>query len=184
MKWLKIIIPRMIKCLVCITYITCSIALYYIGKHQSSKIYIEVPIIQTDTLQVTYYRDTCDSQFDKAILEAECSFNTLQALGKTPTKVVGDGGRAIGVYQMHKPYFKSSHLANVLGYTYIDMHSQDKANHVFWAQCGVFAYMFHKQHGRLPTKIELAMIHNGGYYGYKNAQVYKKKFIKFFNKNL
>lgn len=147
----------------------------YMNKHMANNVEV---IIKTDTVYIekVVYKDTCDSQFMKAILEAECHYNT-----SPPTeKVIGDGGRSIGIFGMQHTYFKSCPLAEMLGYKYQDMHDQQKAAHVFWAVNGVYVAKFNKEHKRLPTFEELAMIHNAGYERSYRAVQYRKKFNRLF----
>ena len=147
----------------------------YMNKHMTTNTAV---VIKVDTIYIetVVYRDTCDSQFMKAILEAECHYNT-----SPPTdKVIGDGGRSIGIFGMQLLYFKSCPLAEMLNYKYQDMHNHTQAAHVFWAVNGVYVSKFHKQHKRLPTFEELAMIHNAGYEKKERAVKYRKKFNKLF----
>lgn len=144
---------------------------------------VKTIIIETVKID-TVYRDTCDSQFMKAILETECHYYSKKAAGKTIHPPVGDGGRAIGVFQMHEIYFKGCELAEMLDYSYEDMFDEKKAAHVFWSKMAVYAYKYNKEYKKLPTFEELASIHNAGYHNRHRAKPYLIKYNKNYSKTL
>jgi hypothetical protein len=123
---------------------------------------------QIDTIFVydtcVIYKDTCDSQFFKAIIETETRNYTRLRKG-TPIKdsVMSSNGKYIGLFQMSNIYFKGCEIAQVLDYSYEQMFNPELSFHVFWAKMGVYAHRFRKQHKRLPSYEELARIHAGGY---------------------
>lgn len=116
-------------------------------------------------------RDTCDSDSDfiRAIGQIE-SNNT--------DNVVGDGGRAIGRYQIHDICVKGSGLKDLLNYQHKDMADSIKAEHVFWATMGVHCYTYAMKYGNYPSYEELARMWNGGPNGYQMQATlgYLKKF--------
>ena len=139
----------------------------------------------TDTIYIRQYVDTCDSQFMRAIIETEChGYSKIQA-GKDFYPPIGDGGRAIGIWQMHESYFDCG-LAEALNYKYEDMMRPDKSFHVFWAKMGIYTEWFRHEYGRLPTHEELARMHNGSRRGHNKEStiVYRNKFRKNFNTQL
>lgn len=69
--------------------------------------------------------------------------------------LIGDGGKAIGPYQIHREYWHDAIEADkTLGGTYQDCTREDYARRV------VKAYL--KRYGRGKTDEQLARIHNGG----------------------
>jgi hypothetical protein len=74
---------------------------------------------------------------------------------------VGDHGKAIGVYQIHRPYWEEG--TDILGVTwdYRDARDPQKARQV------VRAYLSYYGHGR--TLLDMARIHNGGPRGCEKA---------------
>lgn len=130
----------------------------------------------TDTVIQTVYRDTCDSQFMKAILQNECGY-----MNEVPTKnVIGDGGKAYGIYGMHAIYLKVTNIPDLLDYSHEDMFDHAKAHRVFWAVTGAYAYRYYRESGKMPTFEQLAQMHNGGYEGRDRAKQYLIKFKKYF----
>lgn len=75
------------------------------------------------------------------------------------TKAVGDKGRAIGVYQIHRAYWKDGTRILGVKWNYRDAFDPDKARRV------VRAYLRH--YGRGKSLIQMARIHNGGPRGYR-----------------
>lgn len=146
--------------------------------HKIDTIYKDKVIVKT------LYRDTSDSQFMKAILEAECRYITKKRRGQTVYPPVGDGGKAIGIFQMHEIYFNGSTIAPIKGFVYEDMFDEKKATAVFWAKMGVYAYRYKKEYKRLPTFKELASIHNAGYHNRHKAIHYRKKFDRNYYRRL
>jgi len=140
---------------------------------------------RTDTVIQVVYRDTADSQFMKTIIELECGAYSTIKRGKEVGKIVGDGGRAIGIFGMHHCYFDTP-LTQALQYEYEEMFDADKAYHVFWAVSGIHAYNFKKKFGRVPTLQELARMHNGSINQvHKESTLpYLKKFNKVYNRRI
>lgn len=144
-----------------------------------------VELIRIDTVTNVIYRDTSDSQFMKAILEIESSAYSKLALGKAVYPKVGDGGKAIGMFQMHESYFNCK-MSQALGYKYEDMLRPDKSFHVFWAKMGIYADWYFKEHGELPTHEQLARMHNGSRYGHNKSSTipYRNKYRKAYKSTL
>ena len=82
---------------------------------------------------------------------------------------VGDGGRALGTYQIHRVYWEDG--TKLLG---VDWRHRDATNPKK-ARCVVKAYLLHYGNGK--SLLEMARIHNGGPYGYgkKAALPYARK---------
>ncbi|MHC4355140.1 MAG: transglycosylase SLT domain-containing protein [Planctomycetota bacterium] len=75
------------------------------------------------------------------------------------SKAVGDNGRAIGAYQIHRAYWKDGTRVLGVKWSYGDAFDPGKARRV------VRAYLQH--YGRGKTLIQMARIHNGGPRGYR-----------------
>jgi hypothetical protein len=71
---------------------------------------------------------------------------------------VGDGGRAVGMYQIHRKYWQDGTRILGVDWQYRDASDPVKARRV------VRAYLCH--YGRNRTLLEMARIHNGGPKGY------------------
>lgn len=71
---------------------------------------------------------------------------------------MGDGGRAIGVYQIHRRYWQDGTRILGVNWSYRDATDPVKARQV------VRAYLRH--YGRDRSLIDMARIHNGGPRGY------------------
>ena len=72
---------------------------------------------------------------------------------------VGDGGRALGAYQIHRIYWKEGTELLGVDWPHRDASDPTKARRV------VKAYLLHYGNGR--SLIEMARIHNGGPHGYR-----------------
>ncbi|UCD50504.1 MAG: hypothetical protein JSW27_23635 [Phycisphaerales bacterium] len=78
---------------------------------------------------------------------------------------VGDGGRAIGTYQIHKRYWRD-------GTRFLDVDwSYDQAKDPVKARKVVRAYLLH--YGKGKTLLQKARIHNGGPRGYRKTATLK-----------
>jgi len=76
--------------------------------------------------------------------------------------LVGDGGKAIGPYQIHREYWQDAVAADkTLGGTYADCHGEQYARRV------VRAYL--TRYGRGKTDEQMARIHNGGPSGHRKS---------------
>jgi len=74
---------------------------------------------------------------------------------------VGDGGRAVGVYQIHRSYWAKGTEILGVSWDYRDARDPQKARQV------VRAYLSY--YGRGKTLLDMARIHNGGPRGYVKA---------------
>lgn len=72
---------------------------------------------------------------------------------------VGDGGRALGAYQIHRIYWEDGTRLLGVDWPHRDATDLKKARRV------VKAYLFH--YGKGKSLIEMARIHNGGPHGYR-----------------
>jgi hypothetical protein len=80
---------------------------------------------------------------------------------------VGDGGKAIGCYQIWRVYWIDSRIPG----TYQDCYDRDYSTRVvraYWKR-----YATKRRLGREPTLEDLARIHNGGPNGYKKQSTIK-----------
>jgi hypothetical protein len=72
---------------------------------------------------------------------------------------IGDGGRALGVYQIHRAYWTEGTRLLGVHWSYKQARDPAKAREV------ARAYLLH--HGRRRSPLEMARIHNGGPNGHK-----------------
>ena len=72
---------------------------------------------------------------------------------------VGDGGRALGVYQIHRAYWEEGTELLGVDWPHRDATDPKKARRV------VKAYLLH--YGRGKSLLEMARIHNGGPHGHE-----------------
>ena len=79
--------------------------------------------------------------------------------GNDPS-AVGDGGRAIGCYQVWESYWKDAVQFSGLGGNYRDCFKRDYADRVVRAY--MKRYCTEKRLGRKPTWEDIARMHNGG----------------------
>ena len=100
-----------------------------------------------------------------AIAEKEYTLDeTLAAIrmvesGDDPS-AVGDGGRAIGCYQVWESYWKDAVEFSGLGGNYRDCYKRDYADRVVREY--MKRYCTEKRLGREPTWEDIARMHNGG----------------------
>jgi len=87
------------------------------------------------------------------------------------SNAVGDGGRALGVYQIHRVYWQDGTRLLGVDWPHRDANDSKKARRV------VKAYLLHYGNGK--SLIEMARIHNGGPRGHeKKATVgYARKIL-------
>ena len=74
---------------------------------------------------------------------------------------VGDGGRALGVYQIHRSYWADGTELLGVAWKYREARDPQKARQV------VRAYLSHYGHGK--SLLDMARIHNGGPQGHRKA---------------
>ena len=88
----------------------------------------------------------------------------------TPS-AVGDGGNAIGVYQICESYWKDATEFSNLGGKYRDCFIPEYADRV--VRCYMKRYATPRRLGREATMQDIARIHNGGPNGYKKQATLK-----------
>tara|TARA_Y100000114_G_scaffold132604_1_gene131468 strand:+ start:1535 stop:1951 length:417 start_codon:yes stop_codon:yes gene_type:complete len=88
----------------------------------------------------------------------------------TPS-AVGDGGNAIGVYQIWESYWKDATEFSNLGGKYRDCFVPEYADRV--VRCYMKRYATPRRLGREATMQDIARIHNGGPNGYKKQATIK-----------
>lgn len=81
------------------------------------------------------------------------------------SRAVGDGGRALGAYQIHKRYWKDGTRLLRVDWNYDQAKDPAKAREV------VRAYLLH--YGRGRTLLQKARIHNGGPRGHRKKATLK-----------
>lgn len=79
----------------------------------------------------------------------------------------GDGGAAIGPYQIHRGYWFDAQQYSGIGGKYEDCRNKEYAEKVVKAYMKRYARQ--SRLGRKPTYQDLARIHNGGPNGYKKV---------------
>ena len=93
----------------------------------------------------------------------------LDAIAKVESRndpdAVGDGGRAIGVYQIHRLYWKDGIRILDVEWPYKEARDPRKARRV------VTAYLRH--YGKGKSLLDMARIHNGGPRGYRKKATLK-----------
>lgn len=104
-----------------------------------------------------------------AIAQVESNCNDL---------AIGDSGKAIGRFQIHKSYWIDGTAYLKVSWPYSDVKDVVKARQVVRAYLAQYATK--KRLGRIPTLEDMARIHNGGPDGYKKAAT-KKYWIKIKN---
>jgi len=92
-----------------------------------------------------------------------------QVESRSDPNAVGDSGRAIGVYQIHRCYWQDGTRILGVDWTYRDASDPARARQV------VRAYLRH--YGRDRSLIDMARIHNGGPKGHekRSTQDYARK---------
>jgi len=92
-------------------------------------------------------------------------------------RAVGDGGRAIGTYQIHKYYWRDGTRFLGVDWSYDQAKDPAKAREV------VRAYLLH--YGKGKTLLQMARIHNGGPRGYRKKATlqYAHKIAKVLDSN-
>jgi hypothetical protein len=96
----------------------------------------------------------------------------VMAESRSDSQAVGDGGRAIGPYQIHRDYWRDGTRILGVDWAYEDARDAAKAREV------VRAYLVY--YGKGKNLIDLARIHNGGPDGDKKASTlrYASKIAK------
>jgi soluble lytic murein transglycosylase-like protein len=97
----------------------------------------------------------------------------LDAIAKVESRsdpnAVGDGGRALGVYQIHRRYWQDGTRVLGVDWEYRDAQDPEKARQVVRAYLGYY--------GRGKSLLDMARIHNGGPQGHrvKATQEYARR---------
>jgi soluble lytic murein transglycosylase-like protein len=99
---------------------------------------------------------TIPIEFIMCIVLVESAFNP---------SAIGDGGKALGILQMHKEYVEDAAEHAGEDWTHSDALIPEKAIKIFYAYMD--RYCTKKELGRKPTLQDVARIHNGGPNGYK-----------------
>ena len=88
------------------------------------------------------------------------------------SSAVGDNGKAVGAYQIHKIYVDDVNRISGKSFRYIDRKDKAKSRKM--------ATIYLRHYGKGKTLIELARIHNGGPKGYKKkcTEKYAEKIKK------
>ncbi len=96
---------------------------------------------------------------------------------RTDANAVGDHGRAVGVYQIHRRYWQDGTRILGVNWEYADALDPVKARQV------VRAYLSH--YGRNKSLVDMARIHNGGPRGdrMKATQRYAAKIMAIMNED-
>ena len=112
----------------------------------------------------------CGSSVPSADLEMLLDAIAQIESGNRPN-AIGDNGRAIGAYQIHRAYWKDGTRFLGVKWSYKEAFDPKKARSV------TRAYLRHYGKGR--SLIEMARIHNGGPRGYrkKATRAYGKKIL-------
>ena len=90
---------------------------------------------------------------------------------------VGDGGEAVGRYQIHKIYVDDVNRIAGTSYSYDDRYDPVKSKQMVIIYLTHYGDFYTRVTGKTPTAEVLARIHNGGPYGYR-----KKETTKYWNK--
>lgn len=87
---------------------------------------------------------------------------------------VGDGGKALGVFQIHEDYWKDG--CRILGVNWEykkEVWNVDKSVHIVTAYLAHYGARYKRTAKQTPTLEVLARIHNGGPDGFKKAATLK-----------
>ena len=156
------------------------VLLYFLTNNNPIQI-VKNPESIRDTIYITnilcetiiFTKDTCDSQFIKSIAMIESN-------GKP--NAVGDGGKALGVLQIHRRYFQEANLP----FDYTEVTNPEVASLTFWSTMLKYGKWYYRRFKRLPTYNDLARLHNGGYGGVttNKTDYYVVKMNRVFGKSI
>ena len=90
---------------------------------------------------------------------------------------VGDGGTAVGRYQLHRIYVDDVNRIAGTHYTYSDRYDPVKSRQMVIIYLTYYGDLYTRTTGNVATNEVLARIHNGGPYGYR-----KPATIRYWNK--
>ena len=101
----------------------------------------------------------------------EVSDNLLNAICDAEShgnvNAVGDNGKAIGAFQIHKIYVDDVNNFSSVKYTYEDRKNKEKSKAIVKAYLEHYGKNYEKKTGKKATNEVLARIHNGGPNGWK-----------------
>ena len=139
------------------------------------------------------YKDTCDSQLFKTIIDVEThSYEEMDRdMNLDLFPIGGRNGKKewYGMFQISPIYLDGCKLAKILNWTIDDMLDPRKGLIVVIAKTIRKIDRFKDDYKRLPTKEELARIYNGGYSNFKKGKTamtdkYAKEFNQRYSKKL
>jgi hypothetical protein len=90
---------------------------------------------------------------------------------------VGDGGKAIGIYQIHAEYWEDGCNFKQVDWPYDWAKRPNKSAEIVTAYLMYYGMVYEKRTGKKATAEVLCRIHNGGPSGWK-----KKATVKYWNK--
>jgi len=98
-----------------------------------------------------------------------------------PVNAVGDGGKALGILQMHKAYVADAAEHANVDWTHVDALDPSKAKDIFLAYMSRYAKIERKPNDMSYEEF-VSRIHNGGPLGYKKKStiLYWEKFKKLY----
>ena len=96
--------------------------------------------------------------------------------------VIGDGGKAYGILQIHKGVILDVNRYYGTTYTHKDAFDVVCAEEIFNLYIGIGVELFEKKYCRSPTEEEIVRMWNGGCYKgylYKSTKPYYLKYLKY-----
>ena len=116
-----------------------------------------------------------------SVQSVEVSSNLLDAIEKTESNgkadAVGDNGKAVGSFQIHKIYVDDVNGFSSEKFTYEDRKDKVKSRKIVKLYLEHYGKAYEKKTGKTATNEVLARIHNGGPKGY-NKEATKKYWNK------
>jgi hypothetical protein len=86
---------------------------------------------------------------------------------KFDTCAIGDSGKALGMFQIWEIYIQEHNRLYGTKYTHYHAYHVPTARSITHGVLFSMAMNFYKNEGTLPNEVQLLMMHNGGYNGYK-----------------
>ena len=139
-----------------------------------------ISLILTTTISLTAYTQTLKSQSHQVDNQLLYALRIVESGGDD--NAIGDGGKAIGPYQIWKVYWSDAiEYDPSIGGEYKDCFDREYSEKVVRAYMS--RYATERRIGRVPTNEDMARIHNGGPNGYKKSSTmnYWKKVKKVLN---
>ena len=116
-----------------------------------------------------------------SVQAVEVSSNLLDAIEETESNgkadAVGDNGKAVGSFQIHKIYVDDVNGFSSEKFTYEDRKDKVKSRKIVKLYLEHYGKAYEKKTGKTATNEVLARIHNGGPKGY-NKEATKKYWNK------